>query len=538
MGLKMLTRSMVIAMTILLTVSSCFTDDEIITGQIMSYGAQPMILGKKLENPFSISNMKKAVESLRASGVITVDQQIHTTHLYVRFLPPDETSLDELLGDTTLNITDYPVDYEIIQPGDFYHDPSIPEEQITYQYATVPVGHTLPQKIPYEILDELYLPQTDLLIAASNGRTTYEEIIDAIEDEAFKISGNIEEIEDIVHDKTSARKKKWIPSGRVTVWDNRLNKYIPLEGVKVQARRWFDVKKAYTDASGNFRMKKGFRHRTNYSIKWERDDFDIRSGTFGQARLNGPKMKGEWNVQIERGGITFHYAHVFRAAMRYYYGDIDGLKRPSFRIKYSVFNKRGNQLAKNIGNWSVFGINPNILLYRYSSLDGSENDSDEMFSMTCHETAHATHMEIMRGGAVRYMQVSETIRESWAIGVEWFITQKEYKEKGIKNYAEANYKVNANYPTLHGFQFWNKTRNAKLTSLFIDLVDKNNQLGQSFGSFARGSVSDPVSGYTFAGIESGFLREVYGLESLTRELKTHKPAEISLQQIDVLMKNF
>jgi hypothetical protein len=161
-----------------------------------------------------------------------------------------------------------------------------------------------------------------------------------------------------------------------------------------------------------------------------------------------------------------------------------------------------------------------------------------MFSATCHETAHTTHMQVMNGGLIQYAQVSETIRESWAIGVEWFITQKEYKERGISNYGDANYNVRANYPTHYGFQYWSRKRSQSLTSLFIDLVDGNNQRGQTFGSFRNGTVTDQVSGYTLAGIESGFLKDVYGVGSLGDALKTNKPAEVTEVHIANLLKHF
>lgn len=531
---------MALAVAISLIVFSCLTEDDAFTDDNMSWEERPLVLGGKLQNPFSVTNMKLAyAKLLEISGNGSVNKiDIRPTHSYVRFLPADELALDKLIGDTSLRLTDYPVDYEIIEEGDFYHDPSIPLDRPTYQYATVPVDFVYPIGIPYEILDELYLPKKDPSFQIAEGRVgpQWEEFFDNLEEVALKITGNLED--DDYQAQDARKKSKWHPAGRITVWDSRLNKYIPVEGVKVQARRWFDVKETYTDATGNYKMNGKFRKKARYRLVWERDKFDIRSGTFGQAKINGPKIRGNWNLQIERGGMAYHYAHVFRAALRYYYGDIGGLERPHFRMKYSVFNKRGRHMARNLGNWSVFGINPNILIYRYSSLDGSENDSDEMFSMTCHETAHTTHMQKMQAGAIQFIQVSEAIRESWAIAVEWFITQKEYKERGIANYAEASYKVKANYPILYGFQFWNKKRNSELTSLFIDLVDNNNQRGQSFRGFSNGTVNDPVTGYTLAGIESGILKDVYGLTSLGDNLKKYKPTEVDDHQLDILLKNF
>ena len=39
---------------------------------------------------------------------------------------------------------DFPLDYEIINLGTYYHDPSLPVDAITWQYCVVPVGYVLP----------------------------------------------------------------------------------------------------------------------------------------------------------------------------------------------------------------------------------------------------------------------------------------------------------------------------------------------------------------------------------------------------------
>ena len=36
----------------------------------------------------------------------------------------------------------------------------------------------------------------------------------------------------------------------------------------------------------------------NYSIKWERWDFDVKNGFIDQAYLYGPEQTGEWNLNI------------------------------------------------------------------------------------------------------------------------------------------------------------------------------------------------------------------------------------------------
>jgi hypothetical protein len=75
------------------------------------------------------------------------------THLYVRFLP---AGLEEMktLQDLDIVLTTFPLDYEIVTPGDYYHDPTISEDQITWLYAVVEPDFQFPA-VQYEVLEEL-----------------------------------------------------------------------------------------------------------------------------------------------------------------------------------------------------------------------------------------------------------------------------------------------------------------------------------------------------------------------------------------------
>ena len=104
-------------------------------------------LGKKLENPYSVKNMKKALENLRKSKLgakmAADDLEIITTHLYVQFSPKTEQELDNLTIDSSLVLYDYPLDYEIQVTGDYYRDPLTPADQPTPQYCAVKVDDLL-----------------------------------------------------------------------------------------------------------------------------------------------------------------------------------------------------------------------------------------------------------------------------------------------------------------------------------------------------------------------------------------------------------
>ena len=67
---------------------ACQDQGEIVRPEIDDFESSAegkMVLGKQLENPYSIENMKKALASLNANGRTASDFDIETTDLYVRF---------------------------------------------------------------------------------------------------------------------------------------------------------------------------------------------------------------------------------------------------------------------------------------------------------------------------------------------------------------------------------------------------------------------------------------------------------------------
>ena len=113
-----------------------------------------IVLGKRLENPYSTENMQAAYSSLYSTR--SSRDVVSTTHLYVRFLPENEADF-RLLESRGLVLFDYPLDYEIAVEGSYYHDPDIPEDMPTWLYTAVPVDYVFPD-VEYEILEECYIP--------------------------------------------------------------------------------------------------------------------------------------------------------------------------------------------------------------------------------------------------------------------------------------------------------------------------------------------------------------------------------------------
>jgi hypothetical protein len=290
MNKKLYSRILIVILS--LSAFTCTEENDIKKYSTDSLPGRIVKLGKKLKNPYKVSVMKQALENIRKleSGrkEFTLDQHllseldIRTTTLYIRFLPVDYDEYDILASDTTIELFDHPLDYEMLEEGDFYHDPTIPPGQPTWQYTAFLATQSYSNNIDHEIMEELYVPQddSDILLPDGEIQPKWVPIVDALEVEALKITGNeLEPVSPHAREQGSS----WRPSGTIKLYDDYLRKDMPVVGAKVRARRWFTFHRGYTNSGGYFSVDGTFKRPANYSIKWERADWDIRSGTFGQA---------------------------------------------------------------------------------------------------------------------------------------------------------------------------------------------------------------------------------------------------------------
>ena len=88
----------------------------------------PTILGTQLTNPYTIANMTAAYNIWFGTSYRTVP----TTDLYVRFEPQNETQLVLLEDSLDLELFDHPLDYEVLQEGDYYIAPTKTIEDLPY----------------------------------------------------------------------------------------------------------------------------------------------------------------------------------------------------------------------------------------------------------------------------------------------------------------------------------------------------------------------------------------------------------------------
>lgn len=109
------------------------------------------VLGGPKPNPFARSVMTQAYNNIYEPDVA----QVPFTHLYVRFLPADAQQYRKLGDIEGLEMVDFPLDRVILVHGDYYHDPTIPEDQFTWQYAVVKPDFVFPAGIQHEVLEQI-----------------------------------------------------------------------------------------------------------------------------------------------------------------------------------------------------------------------------------------------------------------------------------------------------------------------------------------------------------------------------------------------
>jgi hypothetical protein len=282
--------------------------------------------------------MEIALNSLARKSSKNPIGKIEGIYIYIRILPTTDDQYNLINSDPSIDTYEYPLDYEIVKQGNKYKDKTVSTNKFTWIYCAVPKSKKFGAKIKIEILDELYLPFGNEKETETEFQKKEDSFLKALEDESLVLTGYKK------NNPKNGRVAQWYASGRIRVWDDVMNfnfntnsyqagaGFVPVPQCHVRANRWFTTKWTLTNDPGGFVIDHGWGNgdEVNYSIKWERADFDIRSGNYGQAYYNGPKILYSWNLDIQENGTpdNYLYAHVHRAANIYFYQNTYGVNSP------------------------------------------------------------------------------------------------------------------------------------------------------------------------------------------------------------------
>jgi hypothetical protein len=507
------------------------------------------VLGNKINDPYTTESMSKALNTLinekmnsktlakRMAPLSDKPITLRPNYLYVKFLPKGKMQ-DKVLKryDSTLVLFPYPLDYEFVQKGVEYIDPSI-EDSVKAYYAAVPISYIFPDSIKYELLKELFLVEPiidslDSLIEKSGGALAK---VASLNDEAsvanilayyditplqlelmaLQITGNLEKriaasnvtastIADISLAKTAGLlPTRWRPSGRVTFADTRLGTQ-PLAGVRITAGYSYYWRSSRTNSNGNFSSPETWLWSVEYQLHWDADDFLLEDGSslYGADLWEqGPTRKSSWNPHYT--GKQAALAIIFTAAWDYYYGNIDGLNRPhqndwfSISLDFQIYDKAADdyQGVQYVVPWFAEWLE---IYLKYKS-NGQYLVSEALYGTTIHELAHSAHyanFETRYTWTPRDIEwsedISDAVQETFARGVQWSLTRKRYLNYEVSSYS-GNYK-----------------------GIIQDLIDNDT-------TYALSSTNgDIVSGFTISQIEKVVLKS-FSLSELKDKLKSVYP---------------
>ena len=368
--------------------------------RINSIPHEMIVLGRRLENPYKTDNMAKALASLypAKAGLVAVEP----TDLYVRFLPKNQHELD-MLKEADIVLMDHPLDYDILVEGDWYHDPEVPDGNITWQYAVVPVGFDFPD-IEYQIIHNCYIPDESADTRSSG--------IDweAVERQAYIITGN----EDRLNDAAVTKSGKVTPSGRITIVDEGANggKPFGVAGVRVSCNSFVRFAHTYTDRDGYYQMPKQFSANLRYRLVFENEKgFSIgfnlvlvpaSVSTLGKAGPEGvsAEISPASETKLFRRCVVNNAAYDYISRCRY--EDMDILPPPydlriwilhSLEVSSAVMLHHG-ALVESEMLASFFGNFASLLKYFMPDITlGAKGNDDyaSIYSTVCHELAHSSH---------------------------------------------------------------------------------------------------------------------------------------------------
>lgn len=595
---------------------------------------------RKIENPYTISNMQMALDHLSSEiqkgslkditggKAVLLKSTIKPNILYVKFTPQNVEEESLLKKDSTLALIDYPLGYEY-DDAFFTNRPALKEGEIATYYTSVPVDKKLPEGVTFEIMEEMYLPQEDEGLENSTKASFYRtakngvgDFIDVLLHQAFEQTGNegLDGLGILRKEIPESENKllgieigsKWLPEGTLRIWDdntgstrtyrkifvryeyydcdlspniletpsadlvsaNRIEpiegcrrsiyryewddnpgSYLPLKGAQVLLRDTYTIGNEITDSSGYFRFDHK-RGEKRYIIQWERYQYSIRNGNLWQAEYRGPKKHSRWNHDI-KGGETEYFANIHRGAHLYYYGDIGGLTRPpsndsfwSTQVKIAGIDKDGTSSHKQ--QFRYGGVAPRIKIKAYGE------PTEQVIGTTIHELAHAVHWRIDRGAynnivwdayidptvssIINNNDLGPTARnnrrllESWATGVEIFLTRRFYRSIGDTTYEYRNSRLNGtrmgNYQTVTV----NDNRGQFYTTVFWDMTDTFNQR-RDFGANYSNLPLDNVSGFTMPQLEDALKGAEYWTEYRNNVL-SQNPGISTTENINALFANW
>lgn len=319
--------------------------EKTLSEELASESDGQIVLGEKLENPYSVKNMRLALKSLKekqkksaksySAKTLNDELEIQATDYYVKFWVENDEQKNLLIADS-LNLSIIPLDVEIEQEGDYFVDENTEIEQAQWLYTSVVKDYRFHSEIAYEKIEDLFLieesgpeeeegdegeDETTTTTVAGKSAISKMFLYD-LEDEALRITDNWEETDDEENAQNglTARRSKRRPQGYIRVRNTVTGENDPVVGVKIKTRRWFKWAKGWTDSNGFYKVNRGYRRHVRYTVVFKnRRGFKIWPSTISisSARYRaGRHNKRGHNITFSTNSVGWRWATVNNATVK------------------------------------------------------------------------------------------------------------------------------------------------------------------------------------------------------------------------------
>lgn len=287
--------------------------------------------------------------------------EITTNHNYVKIWCSSSDDRD-LLDSLNIKYSDYPLDQEIEEEGNFYLEEDIEPENYegSWVYTSLLADFDYDSLgLSYELLEDLFLfedAQADEFEDEDHSllaKTSDEQIAfySALEKEAFRITGNLEKEEKANKDNLQARcwffcSGRTQPRGRIQVRNTTTNGLDPVVGVKVRTYRWFVWGHGYTNENGEYSINKRYRGNPRYTIDFDNPEAKVKLYasffSFSDASYRaGRHSRNGYSKVFENNSYGWRFATVNNAIVDYRdYCDEFGIPKPTRRLRTIVRKKK------------------------------------------------------------------------------------------------------------------------------------------------------------------------------------------------------
>lgn len=382
------------------------------------------VIGEKHPNPLEIENMKQAFRSLTDKCKMGFSEKdILPTHKYIAFTPSNEKELIALdaLKEEEVCLSSYPLDYDV-SDGIIVPDDRFRTNGYAYRWAYVPYSFDLSKvECPYTYYYDIFSPDE-----TSNSKSKLclpNELLDSLEVKSYALCGI--QLTPVLPTKASSVH----PSGRIRFFDSDSSKFRGVNGLSIRSVRGTHSSYTHCNAEGDFRSSDTFKYDFRYEIHFSRTDFLIRkNGSTDEIILKYSDYHGPINKDFTNEEKVY-YAVVSRAAIAYYYGNACDMRRPPKDSDNSARLAIQAHLGNDDDVYGYFCINKRFILSDRPILHIYRKSNDVIrpnigiYSTTIHELAHASHW---RNNSDIFNQTDNQIKESFARGVQWLLTNVEY----------------------------------------------------------------------------------------------------------------